>query len=416
MGQFIHANNEIIIIDNSGNQSIYDTTWWIANEEPAYVLPVGAILQYYRQGEIRAWHLAAGNAVSGSIPWADGDTYIGNKATYDADWLEYSLNLAQAKIYQIGLLDAYMATIEDNGLTYAGITYQSSATYYNRWKDEHDYALRTSNLLTSYYLTDISGNEIVMPDVATLTNIVNDMDEFYWELQQVRDNHKDSINALGTVSAVLAYDYTTGWAITPFDTGLTFYASYASSIDADYAGGSVTGTAFGGAAVAAGWLDLAHGDARYVSYDGTSNVDNQQVGSILLSVKPNYSGTPAADKVFICISKADTDSTNLIQLTHKITTGKLYLDIKDQADASIASIDLGVWSPVSGTSYKISIHYDVTAGVNWVKIDDTQIGVTDTSTGTRSVLIDLLRLGSGYNSGAAELSDFSIQLLHVSNQ
>lgn len=416
MGQFIHSNDQIIIIDDSGNQSIYDATWWIANEEVTYALPSTATLQYYRFGEIHAWHTPTG-VEQGTLPWAAGDTYISKKATYDADYFIYTLGtVANAKTHQIGLVGAYYSTVVDDGLTYGGITYQSSSRYYDRWKNEHDYALRTSALLGSYYLNDISGNEVVMPDVATLTNIINDMDEFYWELRQVRDNHKDAINALGTIEDVLAYDYTTGWPITPFDTGLTLYASYASSIDADYGGGTVTGTATGGAAIADGWLDLAHNDARYVSYDGTSNVDNQQIGSIILQVKPNYSGAPAADKSFVSIAKADGDSTNLIQLTHKITTGNLQLDIKDDADSSIASINFGAWTPVSGTTYKIAIHYDITTGNTWIRIDDVQFGSTDTSTGTRSASIGLLRIGSGYNSAAAELSNFAVKLLHISNQ
>jgi hypothetical protein len=417
MSTFRHTPDNIIYFDNDSMPLSFFLT-----QEAAYVLPSDMIEQRY-------------NSVTGVYAASDGITeqyytypnttiagYITNKATYVAAYAAYVAaqalpqTLADAKTYQIRLLDIYRDSISDNGVTYSGITYQSAVNYYNRWKNEHDYALRNSALLGSYYLNDISGHEIVMPTVAMLTNIIDDMDEFFWALQQVRDNHKDAINALGTIGAVLAYDYTTNWPITPYDTGLTLYASYATSINADFAGGTATGTATGGAAIASGWLDLAHSDARYVSYDGTSNVDNQQTGSITFTVKPNYSGTPVADKVFVSIAKANADSTNLIQLTHKITTGHLWLYIKDQADSAIASIDLGLWAPTSGTSYKISIHYDITAGDNWVKIDDVQLGTTDTSTGTRSSAIDLLRIGSGYDSGSAELSNFSIKLLYVSSK
>lgn len=418
MGNFIHAKDDnITIIDDLGNSSVYPLSWWIT-QEPTYELPDGASAQHYRQSEEHAYVDADGGAIFLEIPWADGDTYIANKATYDAAWLPASMNLAQAKIYQISLMQQYAEAIRADGVTYSGITYKSAASYYNRWKNEHDYALRNSALLTSHYLKDISGNEIVMPSVAALTGIIDDTDEFYWLIQQQIDNHEDAINAIDTtVADVLAYDYTTGWPITPYDTGLTFYASCASSINADYAGGTATGTATGGAAISGGYLDLAHDDARYVSYDGTSNVDNQQVGSILIeALKPNYPGTPASDQVIFSIAKADADSTNLIQLTHKATTGNLQLDIKDSSDVSIASITFGAWSPASGTDYKLSVHYDITAGNTWLKIDDTQLGTADTSTGTRDANIGLLRIGSGYNSGAAETSNFKIKLVHISNQ
>jgi hypothetical protein len=264
---------------------------------------------------------------------------------------------------------------------------------------------------------DIINQEVSM-DIAALNEFVDEIDEFYWEAKQIYDDHVDAINALGTITNVLAYDYTTGWSaiIIPFDNGLTLNASYASSIDATYSGGTATGTAFGSAAIAATYLDLAHNDARYVSYDGTSNVDNQQTGSIIFTFKPAYTGAPVADKVFFSISKANADSTNLIQLTHKITTGNLVLTIKDQADAAIATITFGAWSPVSGTNYKISVHYDLTVGATWLKIDDVQLGTTDTNTGTRSADIDLLRIGSGYNAAAAEVSNFSIKNLYISSK
>jgi hypothetical protein len=418
MSTFRHTPDGTIYFDSDSMPLSFFLT-----QEAAYALPAGMIEQRYDSAGI---YVASDGTTEAyyTVPDATIAGYITNKATYVANYAAYVAaqalpqTLAAAKTYQINLMLQYASAIQDNGVTVSGVTYQSSSDYYNRWKNEHDYAVRNAALLGSYYLTDVSGNQIVMPSVAVLTGIIDDLDEFNWEMQQVIDLHVIGINAITTTIAdVLAYDYTTHWATTPYDAGLMFYASYATSIDADYAGGSVTGTAFGGAAIAGGYLDLAHNDARYVSYDGTSNVDAQQVGTILVEdFKPNYSATPASTQVIFSIAKADADSTNLIQLSHLITTGHLQLDIKDQADSSIASIDLGAWSPTSGTDYKITVHYDVTAGNNFVLINDVQLGSTDTSTGTRSTLIDLLRVGSGYNSGAAETSNFKIKKIHVSNQ
>ena len=418
MGYFIHTADSLINVDGL----VVPLAWFIT-QEAAYTLPSGYVSREYHQSAQHVLYSTTGQADGGS-PWTDGDAYIANKATYQAAYTAYLAaqalpqTLADAKTYQINLMRAYALTIQDNGVTVGGITYKSSAIYYDRWKNEHDYAVRNSALLTSYYLTDISGNQVLMPSVAVLTGIIDNVDKFNWNMQQVIDFHEIGINAINTTIAdVLAYDYTTHWATTPYDAGLSFYASYASSINADYAGGSVAGTAFGGAAIAGAYLDLAHNDARYVSYDGTSNVDAQQVGTVLIEAfKPNYSGTPASTQVIFSIAKANANSTNLIKLSHLITTGHLQLVIKDQADSAIATIDLGAWVPVSGTDYKITVHYDITAGDSWVLIDDVQIGTTNASTGTRSALIDLLRVGSGYNSGAAETSNFKIKKIHVSNQ
>lgn len=422
MAFFRHTKDNYIIINNGGNNLIMPLSFFIT-QEASYAIPAGATWQEYLQGT--EYYSSDGiTSTNYSIPWTDGNTYISNFSTYETNYNAYLAaqalpqTLEDAKIYQINLLKQYAnSDIKNAGVISGGIIYQSYEGFYDQWKIAYDYSVRNSALLSSYYVHDISHNEIIMPSIAVFTELFDCLDEFYWEIRQVEDNHKDAINALGTINDVLTYDYTTNYPIVPYDADLTFFVSYATSIDADYAGGSVTGTATGGAAVVSGWLDLAHDDARYVSYDGTSNVDNQQIGSILIeAIKPNYSATPASDQVFLSISKADADSTNLIQLTHKATTGNLQLDIKDSLDVSVASINFGAWSPTSATEYKISIHYDITSGDTWIRIDDDQFGSTDTSTGTRDANIDLLRIGSGYNSGSAETSNFSIKRIHFSSK
>jgi len=425
MGYFIHSPD-----DNINISGLVVPLSWFITQESLYTLSAPYVSREYFQANYPETGDSAKHVLftrygqdSGSVPYIDGDNYISNKLAYEAAYNAYLAaqelpqTLEGAKTYQINLAATYFGEIvKTAGVVYAGIIFNSAPDLYARWKNEHDYALRNSVLLTGHYLKDIFNNEITLLSVAQLTEIIDLMDEFFWAAQQVYDNHVDAINALGTIGAVLAYDYTTNWSVTPYDKGLTFFASYATSIDADYAGGAATGTATGGAAVLNGYLDLAHGDTRYVSYDGTSNVDSAQVGTIYLEkFKPNYSGTPATDQVIFSIAKADADSTNLIELAHKATTGNLESTIKDSSDVLIATINFGVWSPVSGTDYFILAHYDITTGDTYIKINGVQFGSTDTSTGTRDANIDLLRIGSGYNSGSPVASNFSIGRLHVSS-
>ena len=49
------------------------------------------------------------------------------------------------------------------------------------------------------------------------------------------------------------------------------WATYTSTIDLSCGSGVLTGTGFGGAAVAGNQLDLAHDDVRYVDYDADCN-------------------------------------------------------------------------------------------------------------------------------------------------
>jgi hypothetical protein len=415
MSTFRHTPNDIIYFDSDSMPLSFFLT-----QEATYALPAGMTEQRYISG---VSYKASDNIkeVSYAIPNATIAGYITNKTTYVANYAAYVAaqtlpqTLAAAKLYQISLLSTYRESLRDLGIILSGIIYQASQLYYARWKNEHDYALRASALLGSYYLADILGAPVSMGSVAQLTGIIDDIDEYYWILQQNYDAHVTAINLLGTIGAVLAYDYTTGWPITPYSGTRTFYAPYSATINATFCGGTGTGTAFGGAAIASGYLDLAHADARYVSYDGTSNVDSAQVGFESVVIKPNYSGTPASDQVFISIAKANADSTNLIQITHKITTGQLNVTIKDSSDVSIVSINFGVWAPTAGTDYKIAFHWDLTVGANVLRINDVQFGTTNTATGTRSTAVDLLRVGSGYNSGAAETSNFKVKLLDVSS-
>lgn len=413
MGQFIHNNNTITIIDGSGNQSVYDATWWIANEEPAYALPLTATLQYYRQGEIHAWHTPTG-VVTGTLPWADGDTYISKKATYDHD-LELTKTLSRLKQEKIGEVELYGSTKKNGHVVISGYTYFSDSQTLSKLSYEFDKYTRTTSLPIGYYVNDINYSQISIGILGDVSQLIDSITELHYLCDLNIDAHRLTINALSDKEDVLAYDYSAGWPVVPYDPNLTFHASYGSSIDADYAAGSVTGTAVGGAAIAAGWLDLSHDDVRYVDYSATDNADAQQTGTLSFTVKPNYSGTPSSttDQVFITASKADLDYTNRIEIMHSSVTGEIFLTINDSTGTVITNSPLAVWSPVAGTEYKFVLNYDIDTGDTKLFIDDIQLGATVTATGTRDSSIGLLRIGCTFDSVAPTNSNFKIKDLDV---
>ncbi len=191
---------------------------------------------------------------------------------------------------------------------------------------------------------------------------------------------------------------------------LTFYANYASGLDADLYGGVATGTAYGGAAVAAGKLDLAHTDVRYVTYDADLNADSQQVGCIRFYVTPNYSGTPSGNRNFVVVHKAEGDADNLILIRHT-TAGNMALYIYDSSGTPIMSVDLAAWSPTAAQEYEIELNWDVTTGATRLFIDGTQLGSTQTATGTRDANIAIFRLGT--NVGKTDESNFALDNVTV---
>ena len=190
----------------------------------------------------------------------------------------------------------------------------------------------------------------------------------------------------------------------------TFFAGYGTDINGNWGGGTLTGSATGGAAVADGKLDLAHGDVRYVDYDADLNADSQQVGCVRFVVIPNYSGSPSGDRTFFFACKADGDADNTVFMRHK-TTGAIMILVYDQTGATIINYDTPTWSPVAGTSYEIELNWDITTGATRVFVDGTQLGTTQTGTGTRSADIAHLRIGSNLNG--SDVSDFKIDYFLV---
>lgn len=218
MGQFIHKDSQIIIIDNSGNQSVYDATWWMAEEEAAYALPTDAVLQYYRQSDVHAWHSATGVVSTGTLPWADGDTYISKKATYDTDWIaEINSNktLQQLKDERIALSFNNCLTKKSEKVQISSVNYPTDNTTFARLSIEFEKYNRDGAVPVGYYVYDEDRNQVTK-NLAQLETLIDLIVDFYHACDLVHDGHQDAIQALADPSAILAYDYTTGYPVTPY--------------------------------------------------------------------------------------------------------------------------------------------------------------------------------------------------------
>src|SRR3954462_686577 len=77
-----------------------------------------------------------------------------------------------------------------------------------------------------------------------------------------------------------------------------FYAAFASMLNANWAIGDTTVTAFNSAVIAGGVLDLTGTTNKYVTFSPVSNADFLQAGTIEMQVKPNYSGAPSSTRAF----------------------------------------------------------------------------------------------------------------------
>jgi hypothetical protein len=187
------------------------------------------------------------------------------------------------------------------------------------------------------------------------------------------------------------------------------WATYTTDINLNYGGGTLTGTATGGASIVGNKLDLTGDTVQYVDYDADLNADSQGVGAIKIKITPDYTGAPANDGNFFTITKNAGDADNLITLIHKTATGNLDLQINNTAGVTIINVTLGVWSPTSGTEYEFELNFDVTTGETRLFIDGIQFGATQVGTGARSAVINLLRIGSdvnGVNEADFKVADF----------
>ena len=175
----------------------------------------------------------------------------------------------------------------------------------------------------------------------------------------------------------------------------------------DWSGGVVTGTAYNGAGITSGKLDLSGSVNKYIDFDALNNADMQQTGCIRFKWTPKYSGAGSFQYLFTIVQAAG-NANNRIRMYHQSTL--LFYVISDSVGGSIVSV-AETFSPVADTEYEIELNFDITTGATRLFVDGVQLGSTQTGTGTRSSNIGLLRLGKDLNGNGN--ADFLIDDLII---
>lgn len=201
-----------------------------------------------------------------------------------------------------------------------------------------------------------------------------------------------------------------------------FWAELRIGFVAQLSGGSPVGTSTGSISISASGRLYATAAGGYVTWDGTSNADFQQAGCVEFTWFAN--GAPAGTATLLSISRSAGNTNNLIEIL-VTTTGNVQLTILDQASAPIVNTvtianlsTLGIY-PFTDTGQRCSpihfeLNYNCDLGQHRLFVNGKQLGATISGTGTRSSLIDLIRLNAD-ESGNNSRADFVYSGLRIYN-
>lgn len=187
--------------------------------------------------------------------------------------------------------------------------------------------------------------------------------------------------------------------------GATLYASFASTVNANWASGSTTATASGGAAIVGSKLDLTGGGSKNLSFAGAGNITTAtQTGAIRFRLTLNYNGSPSANQAFFSFGDSATGK-NLIQVSH-LTNGNLFLLGSDENGNNIFSNTLINFPGTAGETSELEINWDANQGKVWAFGQGFLFAEIDVSPFNRSSLQDLLVFGDTIqlNSPGADFS------------
>ncbi len=213
MGAFRHTPDDLIYINNT----VIPLAFFVSDLDPTYALPGGYTSRNYLQGSYNI--LSDGStAVADTVPWTDGDTYITNEVAYAAAYAAYiavSISVPQQKIITINKMLDYSTTIK-NGYVVVTNTYFSDVNTLNMMIAEDMAYTRAAAVPVGYYLNDVNYVQRAIANVTDLEAIIDKITDLHYLCRLNEDVHRAAINALSTVSAILAYDYTTGWPTIPY--------------------------------------------------------------------------------------------------------------------------------------------------------------------------------------------------------
>jgi hypothetical protein len=188
----------------------------------------------------------------------------------------------------------------------------------------------------------------------------------------------------------------------------TLYCEYASGIDGIRGSGTLTGTAFGGAGVAGGKLDLTGNASKYVQYVATGKTSIQS-GAIRFKYTPNYV-LPSSNVGIFAMNETSGLMQNSFSFWQLSGANVIYFHLVDKNNVTIENwTTLGFWSPTAGQEYEFEINWDFTTGFMKFFIDGVLFGST-TSVATMNEYTSFIvgnRILNDYNSDA-KIDDLQI--------
>lgn len=187
----------------------------------------------------------------------------------------------------------------------------------------------------------------------------------------------------------------------------TYYAAFASVLNANWGAGALTVTAFNGAAIVASKLNLVGLTNKYVTFVATANADSLNTGTVEFRFTPAYSGAPAQTQVLYSVCESQGSANNML-IVENFTNGSLYFQIFDGVGVNLITIAYP-WSPVSGTEYTIRVTYS--SGSSKLYIDGAEVG-TSSVTYSRTGAVAFGTIGV-YSHAVGGNANFSIRNLSV---
>lgn len=160
----------------------------------------------------------------------------------------------------------------------------------------------------------------------------------------------------------------------------TVFATYSTVIDFSYSrdGGTLTGTAIGGASIVGGKLNLQGNKA--VSYDGVNNIDWVRTGAVKFKYTPDFTGSPGTNRNLFSV--ADDFSANFFNyVTFFIdTAGMFRIQVRNKTSGVILNHTCGSAGAVLGVPMEILFSMDLITGNTFIRKDGVLSGTADTTT------------------------------------
>lgn len=208
MSQFFHHDGLINIDD--GINSLTISLAEFLTYEPTYTLLAPYITRFYNPGISHLLFDANNNQFFGGLPYAVGDGFIANLATYITAHNTPD-TLAQAKIDKKAAVDSL------NGMKKLGHVLLFATEMFSSGVSPQQ--LISYNELAAvpagFYIRDINNVDILL----TLVNfnaLNNGIVQLHNKCDINSDDLKDAIDALGTIAAVVAFNIDTGWPTVPY--------------------------------------------------------------------------------------------------------------------------------------------------------------------------------------------------------